>query len=37
MEAVYGFGGWVSPTGIVEMKLLVALRDKSVDGVGAPL
>jgi hypothetical protein len=36
MEAVHGFGGGVSPTGIVAGKLRVALRGKHVDGVGAP-
>jgi hypothetical protein len=36
MEAVHGFGGGVSPTGIVAGKLRVAMRGKLVDGVGAP-
>jgi hypothetical protein len=36
MEVIHGFGGWVSPAGIVAWKLRVALRGKLVDGVGAP-
>jgi hypothetical protein len=36
MEAVHGFGGGVSPTGVVAGKLRVALRGKLVDGVRAP-
>jgi hypothetical protein len=36
METVHGFGGWVSPTGIVAIEMCDALRGKSVDEVGAP-
>jgi hypothetical protein len=36
MEAVHGFGGGVSSTGVVAGKLRVAPRGKPVDGVGAP-
>jgi hypothetical protein len=36
VEAVHGFGGGVSPTGVVALKLRVALRGNPVYGVRAP-
>jgi hypothetical protein len=36
MEAVHGFGGGVSPAGVVAGKLRLAMRGKLVDGVEAP-
>jgi hypothetical protein len=36
MEAVHGFGGWVSLARIVAWQPRVALRVKPFDGLGAP-